>query len=566
MSVGMKLHFLVLLLSLTFLSPLQAADENLEQERIRQRVEQIRSGSGLEIEGNQISSGLVLPALYEQRDYTLIWSRQESVNQLFNALENIDEDGLSPADYHIDKLRELRSRIENAQLSDTGIAADYDILLTDSLIRLGYHLLAGKVDPVQLDSNWNMDQAIGSLDMILQMAQSIDTAMVTELVESLRPQWPVYPMLKAALMRYRLIEQQGGWPSVPEGVVLKRGMSDPRVTDIRKRLAVTGELSAAESGSTLYDEAVEIAVEQFQRHHNLAADGATGAATRAAMNVPVEDRIEQIRVNLERARWVLHNLPDEFVLVDIAGFQVHYFRGGKPVWRTRAQVGTPFRKTPVFKSTITYLEINPTWTVPPTILNKDILPKLWDDPAYLQKRDMQVIQYNGTPVDASTIDWSLYPGKDFPYLIRQNPGPRNALGRIKFMFPNEHLVYLHDTPSKSLFERSERTFSSGCIRIENPYSFAELLLKSDEWDTEKIVEVVDSKIKISVSLPSPVTVVLLYWTVNAETDEHIVFKKDIYNRDAAILVGLKQPFKFRKNPIINPDEKTKSSNKSNQMK
>ena len=566
MSVGMKLHFLVLLLSLAFLSPLQAADENLEQERIRQRVEQIRSGTGLEIEGNQISSRLVLPALYEQRDYTLVWTRQESVNQLFNVLENIDEDGLSPADYHLDKLRELRSRIENAHSSDTGIAADYDILLTDSLIRLGYHLLVGKVDPVQLDSNWNMDQAIGSLDMILQMAQSIDTAMVTELVESLRPQLPVYAALKAALMRYRQIEQQGGWPSVPEGVVLKRGMSDPRVTDIRKRLAVTGELPAAELGSTLYDEAVEMAVELFQRHHNLAADGATGAATLAAMNVPVEDRIDQIRVNLERARWVFHNLSDEFVLVDIAGFQVLYFRGGKLIWRTRAQVGTPFRKTPVFKSRITFLEINPTWTVPPTILNKDILPKLWGDPAYLQKRDMQVIQYNGTPVDASTIDWSLYPGKDFPYLIRQNPGPRNALGRIKFMFPNEHLVYLHDTPSKSLFERSERTFSSGCIRIENPYSFAELLLKSDEWDTEKIVEVVDSKIKISVSLPSPVTVILLYWTVNAETDEHIVFKKDIYNRDAAILVGLKQPFKFRKNPIINPDEKTKSSNKSNQMK
>lgn len=546
----MKLHSLVLLLPLAFLSPLQAADENVEQERIRQRVEQIRSGNGLEIEGSQISSGLVLPALYEQRDYTLVWTRQESVNQLFNALENIDEDGLNPADYHLDKLRELRSRIESAHSSDTGIAADYDILLTESLIRLGYHLLVGKVEPVQLDSNWNMDQTIGGMDMILQLAQSIDTAMVTELVESLRPQWPVYPMLKAALMRYRQIEQQGGWPSIPEGVVLKRGMSDPRVADIRKRLAVTGELAGAELGSTLYDDAVEMAVEQFQRHHNLAADGATGAVTLAAMNVPVEDRIDQIRVNLERARWVLHNLPDEFVLVDIAGFQVHYFRGGKPIWKTRSQVGTSFRKTPVFKSRITYLEINPTWTVPPTILNKDILPKLWNDPAYLQKRDMQVIKYNGTPVDASTIDWSLYPGKDFPYLIRQNPGPRNALGRIKFMFPNEHLVYLHDTPRKSLFERSERTFSSGCIRIENAYGFAELLLKSDEWGTEKIVEVVDSKKTTSVSLPSPVTVILLYWTVNAETDEHIVFKNDIYNRDAAILVGLKQPFRFRKNPII----------------
>jgi murein L,D-transpeptidase YcbB/YkuD len=215
-------------------------------------------------------------------------------------------------------------------------------------------------------------------------------------------------------------------------------------------------------------------------------------------------------------------------------------------------VGKTYRKTPVFRSRITYLEINPTWTVPPTILTNDILPKLKNDPGYLQKKDMRVLRYNGEPVDATTIDWNRYTGDNFPYLIRQDPGPGNALGRIKFMFPNKHLVYIHDTPSKSLFNRSERAFSSGCIRIENPYDFAELLLKNDQWNRNRILEIVDSKKTTTVNLPSPVTVILLYWTVNADGNGTVIFKNDIYDRDRAILAGLNQPFIFRQSPIVNP--------------
>jgi len=264
-----------------------------------------------------------------------------------------------------------------------------------------------------------------------------------------------------------------------------------------------------------------------------------GKGTLAALNVPVEGRIDQIRVNLERARWVLHDLPEEFVLVDIAGFNVRYIRNGRIIWDARAVVGRPFRKTPVFKSRITYLEMNPTWTVPPTILRKDVLPAIKQDIGYLQEQNMRVIDYDRNVIDPATIDWQRYSGRDFPYLIRQDPGPRNALGRIKFMFPNEHLVYLHDTPSKSLFERTERAFSSGCIRIEHPFRFAELLLDDPaHWNRDAVIKAIESGETREVSLPRPVTVILLYWTVASEANGDVTFKQDIYERDAAVLAGL----------------------------
>jgi len=552
------IHRSFLLLTCLLCFPaLLTANEASAGDQIRRYIELIQTGGDVAINGKTVASVRVLPALYERRNYAHIWTRTDSVNQLFDLLDSIDQDGLNAADYHSAALKVLRAQIGQNATADPALAAEYDILLTDSLIRLGYHLLAGKVDPVELDNHWNMEYTIGDLDTTLELATAIEQGSVTGLVNHLRPQNPTYANLKAALARYRHIEQQGGWGEpVPPGPTLKPGMTDARVADLRKRLAATGDLPSADLTSTLFDDSVEAGVKQFQRQHGLEADGLVGKATLAAMNVPVEARIDQIRVNLERARWVLHNLPDEYVLVDIAGFQVNYVRDDKVIWESRAQVGKPYRKTPVFRSEISYLDINPTWTVPPTILYQDIIPKLQKDPDYLNKKDMRVLQHNGKAVDASTIDWSKYSSGRFPYMIRQNPGLKNALGRIKFMFPNKYAVYLHDTPSKSLFGKTERAFSSGCIRVENPYDFAELLLKSDQWNKDRILEVVDSKKTTSVPLPGPVTVILLYWTVNADADGHVVFKKDIYNRDGLILAGLKRPFRFRKGPILDQTANT----------
>jgi murein L,D-transpeptidase YcbB/YkuD len=280
---------------------------------------------------------------------------------------------------------------------------------------------------------------------------------------------------------------------------------------------------------------------RFQRRHRLDADGAVGQQTVAAMNVTVAQRIDQIRVNLERAR-VLQDIPPTAVVVDIAGFEVSLFRDGQRLLRSRAQVGRPFRSTPVFRDTIRYIEFNPTWTVPPTILQKDVLPAIKRDPGYLRRRNMQVLTREGTVVNPGSINWQDYPQRGFPYIIRQQPGPENALGRMKVMFPNEHMVYLHDTPSRDLFNRSERTSSSGCIRVEKIDELVELLLDDPQrWGRAAIDDTIAARQPRRISLVNPVPIYLVYWTVQVEDDGEVHFKRDPYNQDPALLQALERP-------------------------
>jgi murein L,D-transpeptidase YcbB/YkuD len=546
----LRIHMLLFLLSL---SAAGHATGSVSDE-IRQYVGQLAAGERLELADSPIASVVVLPALYEKYAYQPMWRNPDSVRQLEAAIDSIHLEGLNPADYHREAIRRLQQETQ----AQTGQArqAELDIVLTDSLVRLGYHLQIGKVDPEALDSDWNMNRKLPGLDPVLALSDAIDTGKVTELIDSFRPQAAAYRNLMAALAHYRDLQAQGGWPGIPDGDALKPEMEDGRIPALRQRLHITGDMPAEDLNSTLFDSNVEAGVRHFQQRHGLDDDGVVGKGTLAALNVPVEERIDQIRVNLERARWILHELPAEFVVADIAGFYVKYYRDGEVIWEGRAQVGKDYRKTPVFRDQIRYLEFNPTWTVPPTILRKDILPAIRRDPGYLASKNMVVLDRQGNPVDTAAIDWSQYPGKSFPYLIRQQPGPGNALGRIKFMFPNKHLVYLHDTPSKGLFERTGRAFSSGCIRVENPFDFAEHLLeKTPGWDHARIMREADKAQTSRVNLAEPVTVMLLYWTVAVDTAGTVHFKNDIYQRDAAVLAGLNGGFEFRQSPIFSEADK-----------
>jgi murein L,D-transpeptidase YcbB/YkuD len=519
------------------------------RKQIQQRVEILRSGSGLELQGQAVASVIVLPRLYEDSGFSPLWGGSDSVDQLFAELRIINADGLNADDYHYPLLVQLRETLN--ERDDPALQADIDMLMTDSLIRMGYHLLVGKVDPVELDSDWNMQDTIGDLNTVLELAKAIGAGQVSPLVAHLRPQHEVYEGLRKALARYRRIRDDGGWSPVPTGPTLKPGMNDERVPALRARLVASGDMPAENRDSPLFDTTLEQGVKAFQARQNLEVDGKVGKGTLAAMNVPVQARIDQIRVNLERARWVLHDLPEDFMLADIAGFRVSYFRGGVPAWEARSQVGKAYRKTPVFRSQIRYLVMNPTWTVPPTILEQDILPKLKQDPAYLEKKNMRVIDHQGNTVDASTLDWKKYTGRNFPYMIRQDPGPNNALGQIKFIFPNDHAVYLHDTNHRDLFGRSERAFSSGCIRIEEPFQLAEILLDDPEkWSPEQIMAAVDSRQLQNVNLPRPVTIILMYWTAYMGADGKVHFRKDIYDRDPPVLDKLNDRFHFRRKPVI----------------
>jgi murein L,D-transpeptidase YcbB/YkuD len=528
-----------------------AYQESLAQEIMRKKIEQIRFTKGSMIGEEKISSSIVLPEFYERRNFRLAWTNPDTVRQLIDAIKNSDKEGLNPNDYHLTQIQHFRSEIDANSKTNPEVLVDFDLILTDSLLRLGYNIIFGKVDPEALDANWNLAKEIRGRDPAAVIEEAIKTNSIAQTITDLIPDHFFYTRLKSALTEYRIIKEHGGWKPVPEGPTLKKGMSDQRVIQLRRRLSVTGDLQDKSLDSDVFDDALEKAVIRFQKRHYLTADGVAGKQTLEAMNVPVEKRIDQIRVNLERARWVLHEIKGDFVLADIAGFTVFYVQDGDIFWRSRVQVGKPYRKTPVFKSKIKYLVLNPTWTVPPGILYKDLLPAVKKDPNYLRKKNINVIGQNGKIVNQDSIDWSRYRKGNFPYTLRQEPGPTNALGRIKFIFPNKHFVYLHDTPSKSLFGRTDRAFSSGCIRVQRPFELAELLLNDKtNWSREKIMKVIESKETKTVFLPEPVPVILLYWTVSFDENNTIQFKKDVYGRDDAVLKALEGAFKIRKRPVL----------------
>ena len=513
------------------------------QKNIRAAIDQMIQAKKLKIGDAWIAATAILPEFYERRHFKPAWTTTDKINDLMRAIDEIELDGLIPDDYHRRQLRRLSEEIEAQSPPEPQLLASRDLLLTDALVQLGYHLNYGKVDPVRLDPNWNMSVRMNRKDPATLIQEAIDSGSFYEFISDLKPRDEFYNQLKAILAQYQRIKNEGGWQPIPDGPTLKKGMENDRVKLMRKRLLATDDLAGTASiESAIFDDELEQAVRHFQQRYGLEPDGVAGKNTLEAMNVPVEMRIDQIRVNLERIRWVLHEDLDTFVFVNIPGFKVYYVRNEKLAWTRRAQVGKLYRQTPVFKADMTYLEFNPTWTVPPTILAKDILPAVRKDPGYLKKRNIRVIDGKGKVVNPKSINWSKYTGKNFPYQLRQDPGPSNALGLVKFMFPNKHLVYLHDTPSKNLFDREARAFSSGCVRIEDPFEFAQLLL-GKEWDAKRIDGIIKSKKTTKVSLAKPVPVILFYLTALPEFDGGFHFRNDVYSRDEAVLEDLNATFK-----------------------
>ena len=511
---------------------------------IEDRMDELWTNGKLHIGDANIASKHWLPGLYEGSDFKLLWQNPQNITDLLNDISRIADEGLDPEDYHLSQLLVYKLRLEDSKSPDPALLADYDILLTDSLVRLCYHLQFGKVDPESLDPAWNMSRQIHGKNPVAAIEKRLRSGSLAEGLANIRPRNDFYALLKQVLKKYRDIQDAGGWEAVPAGPTLKPGMTDRRISQLRLRLSITGEFGGTVTDSDYYDDELKAAVMEFQYKHQLEADGAVGKNTLAALNVPVRARVDLIRVNMERGRWVFHKLPRDFIVVDIAGFLAYRFENMKRTWTSKVQVGKPFRATPVFKSKIKYIVFNPTWTVPPTILAKDILPKVKKNPGYLTQKKISVIDRQGRKVDPKSVNWSKY-RKTIPYTLRQEPGPHNALGRIKFIFPNKHFVYLHDTPSRSLFTRQDRAFSSGCIRVQNDVELAELLLNNPEkWNRESIQKVFDTNKTLRVNLPQPKPVMLVYTTIRFDDDNNYIFKKDVYQRDRQVLDGLNEVFKI----------------------
>jgi len=513
-------------------------------ELLRQTVENAHDSGELEIAGSRLIAVDFLARFYEGRRFELAWTDPSNVENVLHALASSGEHGLSPDDFHVDAIRLLREQ-KTKQPNDARINTDLDLLLTDGLVAYAYQLVYGKVDPAALTASWNLKRPLLKRAPEEVLQEALSAGSLADLLKALAPAFPYYQGMQDQLESYRQIASAGGWPSVPAGQTLRPGDVDSRVSVIRARLAAEfGDKPEASTDENAFDADLEESVRRFQKHYALDVDGAVGPKTLRTMNITAAQRVDQIRVNLERARWVREEATEavDFVFVNIAGFYVRQFEDRAPTWQTRAIVGAKYHMTPIFAANMQYIVFNPTWTVPRSIILKEMLPKMKADASYLSSRNYDLVHRSGKKVDPADVDWAGASANNFPYYVVQRPGPRNALGLVKFIFPNSHAVYLHDTPGRQLFERSERTFSHGCIRTKNPLDLAERLLADQpKWTREAIDRTIESGKTTTVHLTEPLRVFLLYWTAEPDEEGGVRFYEDAYDRDPAVLDALFRP-------------------------
>jgi murein L,D-transpeptidase YcbB/YkuD len=536
-----------------------AASEDPGQLFVQQRLEQLHFGEERKIGGETIYAAGLLLDLYRKNRFQPLWTDRRNLTQLLTAIAGSAEEGLIPDDYHLQAISRYGHELETAP--SRAKLLEYDLLLSDALMLLAQHKRHGKVNPREVEERLNLDSPAPRPSLMDTFLTALRTATVRKALDELEPAHPAYASLKRALSRYRKIAGSGGWQPVPPGPSLKPGMRHERVQALRARLAVTGDLTWESAHPLFYDEVLAGAVRAFQTRHHLEADGIAGKATLAAMNIPVADRISQIRVNLERARWVMHDMPAANIVIDIAGFNLQYYHQGRLVWKTRVMVGEPFNQTPVFRSAITYLVLNPTWTIPPDILKNETVPRILTEKDYLAKQRLRVLTASGEEVDPTTVPWGQYLGKRPPYTLRQDAGPDNALGLIKFIFPNPYHVYLHDTPSKSLFDKARRAFSHGCIRVQHPLDLGKMLIANDPGNptsAARFDQVLASGKTSTIFLKEPLPIFLMYLTANAENGQ-VQFMPDLYQRDRGILDALNGPPSLLEHTTQMPEFKSQSS-------
>ena len=528
------------LLPITFFSTAISAETEFRDE-ILKRESILLKNKTASVGKTRLYGAKFIFKLYKLSEYQPLWNQKNS-KALLTSIENIRMDGLTPNDYLLDKITPLVTAYDKGKLS-VNQQVDRDFLLSEAFVRAVYNLLVGKVDPESLDSDFNFALKLDGKNTPI-LFEKIKSNQIEQTFDWARPKLPRYQWLKDGLAKYRSIQAAGGWEPIPNGKTLKPGDSDPRVAQLRKRLSITGDYQGKAGDSPLFDDKLAKALEGFQTRHGMDVDSAAGKKTLAALNKPVDKRIDQIRVALERQRWYLHEAMGEFIIVDIAGFKAYWVKDGKIIWEEIVQVGKKYTNTPVFKDKIRYLELNPTWTIPAGIMRRSILPKLKKDSDYLDKKGFLLLTQKGKQIDPKTVDWASI--DKMPYIVRQPPGKDNALGLVKFMFPNKHAVYLHDTNHKELFDRTQRTFSSGCVRVDNPFDLAERLLAGqDDWNREKIDQVIASGKTTRVNLDKPIRIIIAYNTAYADQDS-VHFKEDVYQRDPATLKGLNGQFKIHK--------------------
>lgn len=457
-----------------------------------------------------------LPAVtrfYERRGYQPVWTGPSELNpsgeSVVRALARADEDGLNPDDYLPTALAALASQ-RTAQAT-----TDLDVLLSLVVVRFARDLGWGITVPSEVDRDNSYDVRPFEADTVLgEVAAAADPG---EALRQYAPPSFVYGLVKRALAELRARRDKGGWTHASDGPTLRKGDKGPRVAELRTILTERGALPPG-SNDDVFDQALVDGLQRFQDRHGLEPDGIYGKKVLAELSVPLSTRIEQVRLGLERLRWLPRTSTGRRVAVNLADFRTYVFDDDRVTFETRSVVGKLYHETPMFTGRMTYIVINPYWNVPTSIMRSELLPKAKADAAYLTKNHFE---YDGTS-------------------MRQVPGPWNSLGRFKFMFPNPHNIYLHDTPAQALFKEPDRAFSHGCVRLEQPAELAALLLAGQGWTPQRIQAAVDTGVETVVTLQQPVPVYISYVTAFLGPDGVMHYRRDVYGRDKKLLAALQQ--------------------------
>ena len=474
---------------------------------------------------------------YKERNYMPAWLDEDGAigesKELRKAVENSRLHGLDPEKYRLQLLDSLYKEVE----SDDSEMKDYQLFektYTLAYLKLGSHLLAGALEPEKLDAHWETSSR--KKDLAPYLAKALEEGEIEESLQKLEPTFATYDGLKNALAHYLELEaQKEEWKPLPASLVLHPGDSTEYADQLARRLHNFGDLEELSPSKGIFTPQLAAAVAAFQVRHGLEQDSVVAENTVTMLNVPVSKRIDQIKLNLERLRWMPERPEGRHVVVNVPEYKLYVFEGADNTLQMRVIVGEAYKSTtPIFNDTMEYVSFSPTWTVPMSIATEEMLPRIRKNPGYLASRNLKLYeswQEDAAEVDPYEVNWKKVEPEEFPYRIVQQPGPSNALGRVKFMFPNRLAIYLHDTPADYLFDRSERDFSHGCIRIEKPVELAMYLLQEQNFDREKVMEMMSLPEPESVSLEKEVPVFIEYRTAWMGQDGEVHFREDIYGHD-----------------------------------
>ncbi|WHS63004.1 L,D-transpeptidase family protein [Pseudomonas sp. G2-4] len=504
-------------LSLLLLTaPLVATAEEGDPALVQATLAQLSVACPEVAAGVDFPTMLSLQAFYQQNTGQAVWADDERLDLLQLQLQQLADDGLDPTRYSLP----VNGPAQNAHCVDIAISQRYLQALHD--LRFGY-LSQDRLEPVWKASPQPQDRQAAVLAIAGPGVHNLVGAF-----EQARPSLALYRNLRDLYARLRQ-QPLSEWQAVPGGPLLQPDKQDARIPALAQRLFNEGYLSAPPlSGDEHYSPTLVEAMKHFQLQHSLQADGVVGPWTVTELNISPAMRREQLRINLERMRWLAQDLEPDSVLVNVAAAQLTVYQGGAPVWQTRTQVGRAQRQTPLIKSRVTRLTLNPTWTIPPTIMREDKLPEIRRDPEFLSRHNLRILDRDGLPLMAADVDWE-HPGD---IMLRQDPGPKNPLGRMAIRFPNPFSVYLHDTPSQALFGKAPRALSSGCVRIEQVLHLRDLLVSpAERARTETLLA---TELTHEFRLARPIPILLSYWTVQADNQGQPVYIPDIYGRDPTL--------------------------------